>query len=125
MKKALVFVLLLVIFCAPLSFAASDKVCAAANSDRYFQAAGGKLARGVANTLFGWIELFRQPAINENAWEGVGKGIVQAIARTGSGVLEIVTFVVPQAKIPLPNPNCPLEMLASVQKTSTSTASGS
>ena len=111
MKKVLVLVMALLIACAPMSFAACQ-ICQAAGSSNYASAAGGKLARGVANAGFGWIELFRQPAINSNPWEGVGKGFVQTIARTGSGVLETATFLIPAAKIPLPSPNCPVCLLS-------------
>ena len=110
MKKALVFVIALLVIATPMSFAA-DMFCEAANSSSYLTAAGGKLGRGVANAAFGWVELLRQPALNENGWEGVGRGIVHTIGRTGSGILEVATFIVPQAKIPLLDPACPLDMM--------------
>ena len=112
MKKALVLMLVMLVACAPMSFAL-DKACELAASDKYVDAAVGKLGRGIANAAFGWVELLRQPAINENAWEGVGRGIVHTIGRTGSGVLEVATFIIPDAKIPLLDPNCPLDMLGS------------
>ena len=115
MKKALVLVIAMLIAFAPMSFAACQ-FCTWADSDSYVEGAAGKLTRGVANAAFGWVELLRQPAINDNAWEGVGRGIVHSIGRTGSGVLEVATFIVPQAKIPLLDPACPLEMMASTSK---------
>ncbi len=114
MKKVFVLVMALLVACAPMSFAACQ-ICTAADSSDYAKAAAGKLGRGIANAAFGWVELFRQPAINKNPWEGVGKGIVHTIGRTGSGILEAATFIIPNAKIPLPNPTCPLEMLGSAK----------
>ncbi len=111
MKKAIVLVLLMVIACAPLSFAACA-FCQKADSSNYGEAAVGKLGRGLTNALFGWWELFRQPAINANPWEGVGRGVVHTIGRTGSGILEVGTFIIPQAKIPLPDPPCAMDMMS-------------
>ena len=112
MKKVFVLFLTMLVACAPLSFAACS-VCDAAASDDYAKGAMGKLGRGLLNAGFGWVELFRQPAINENKWEGVGRGVVHSIARTGSGVLEAATFIIPQAKIPTPTPGCPLDLMHS------------
>lgn len=108
MKKLLVLAVVMVVACAPLSFAACA-ICNATDSGSYGKAALAKLTRGIANAGLGWIELLRQPVINENKWEGVGMGVIHTIGRTGSGVLEAVTFFVPQAEIPLPDPSCPLE----------------
>ncbi|MBI4358625.1 MAG: exosortase system-associated protein, TIGR04073 family [Candidatus Omnitrophica bacterium] len=114
MRKVFVLVMAMLIACVPMSFAACW-FCEHADSEKYVEAASGKLGRGVANAAFGWVELFRQPAINENAWEGVGKGLVHTIGRTGSGILEVATFIIPDAKIPLPDPTCPLEMTGAVK----------
>ena len=119
MKKVFALMLVILTVCAPISFA-MDAVCEAASSDNYISAASGKLVRGIANAAFGWVELFRQPAINQNPWEGVGKGFVQTIARTGSGILEVATFIVPKAHIPLADPACPLDMMASTKNNSKS-----
>ena len=108
MKKLLALVVVMVIACAPLSFASA---CPDPDSyNNYGKAAGAKLVRGVSNVALGWVELFRQPAINENKWEGVGQGIIQTIARTGDGALEAVTFFIPQVKVPVLSPSCPFEM---------------
>ncbi len=112
MKKAIVLTLILFLACAPMSFAMCS-ICQKAQSNSYVNGAIGKLGRGLSNAALGWIELFRQPAINENHWEGVGRGIVDTIGRTGSGILEVATFLIPQAEIPLPNPSCPFEMMGS------------
>lgn len=103
MKKGFALMLVMLVAWAPMSFAACA-VCDWAASDDYARASAGKLSRGLLNTAFGWVEFFRQPAINDNPWEGVGRGVVHTFGRTGSGVLEVVTFLVPGAKIPLPTP---------------------
>jgi putative exosortase-associated protein (TIGR04073 family) len=108
MKKLLVLVVVMLVACAPLSFAACA-ICNATASDSYGKAALGKLGRGVANAGLGWVELFRQPVLNENKWEGVGVGVVETLRRTGSGILEAVTFFIPQVEIPQLDPTCPLE----------------
>lgn len=112
MKKIIVLMLIMVIACSPMSFAMCP-FCEQAQSDSYVKGAVGKLGRGLSNTALGWIELFRQPMINENKWEGVGKGFVHTLGRTASGILEVVTFLIPQAEIPLPDPICPFEMKSS------------
>lgn len=112
MKKVFALLMVMLVACAPMSFAACP-ICNAATSDSYATAAAGKLGRGLSNAALGWVELFRQPAINENKWEGVGRGFVHTIGRTLSGVGEAVTFFIPGAKIPVPDPSCPFEMMKS------------
>lgn len=109
MKKAIALILVMMLAYSPLSFAMC-KFCEKAQSDKYVESAFGKLGRGLTNVAFGWYELFRQPQINENHWEGVGRGVVHTIGRTGSGILEVATFLIPQAEIPLPDPNCAADM---------------
>jgi putative exosortase-associated protein (TIGR04073 family) len=109
MKKVLALAVVMVVACAPLSFAACP-VCNATGSDNYGVAAAGKLGRGILNAGFGWVELFRQPIIRENKWEGVGRGLVHTVTRTLSGGLEAATFIIPGASIPVPDPACPLDM---------------
>ena len=107
MKKLLALVVVMLVAFAPLSFAGA---CPDPEAyDNYGKAAGAKAVRGLSNAALGWVEILRQPVINENKWEGVSKGFVYAVARTGSGVLEAATFIIPQAKIPVPTPSCPLE----------------
>jgi putative exosortase-associated protein (TIGR04073 family) len=62
----------------------------------------GKLGRGVANTLFGWLELpvnlhDRYDARNTagSLFTGIAYGVVKGLARTGVGVYETVTFLLP------------------------------
>jgi putative exosortase-associated protein (TIGR04073 family) len=110
MKKLLVLMVVMLVACAPLSFAGSCPN--PASHDNYAQAAGAKLFRGLTNAALGWVELLRQPVINDNKWEGLGHGVVHAIGRTGSGILEVATFFIPQVDVPVPTPSCPLEFNA-------------
>jgi len=103
MKRILqVFVVVGLIACASVSLAAQCPVCDAAASDGYASKFGGQLARGVANTGLGWVELFNQP-IREvkgggNVVVGVGKGIGHACLRTVEGLGEILSSPMPHAK---------------------------
>ena len=105
MKKVFVLMLVMFVVLAPLSFA--NSVCDSVNSPQYTKAAGAKLVRGVGNVALSWVEIFRQPAINENKWEGVGRGFWQAGVRAVAGAAEAVTFFIPHANIPQPSPSCP------------------
>lgn len=117
MKKAIALVVIMLVACAPMTFAAdagggTDAVCKWAASDSYPTAALGRLLRGVSNAGFGWIELFRQPTIAENKWEGFSKGVVHTVGRTLFGAIEAVTFFLPGVKVPEQSPACPLEMVS-------------
>ena len=109
MKKVFALLVAMLIACAPMSFAA-NWACDAAGSDVYLKAAGGKLIRGIENVAFGWVELVRQPMIQANKWEGVSRGVGEAVLRTLSGAVDAVTFFVPSAKIPLRAPACPTDL---------------
>lgn len=107
MRKVSVLALVMLMACAPLSFA---NVCDSVDSSEYLKATGSKLVRGVGNVALCWVELFRQPIINENKWEGVGRGILQTGVRAVSGALEAVTAIIPGVKIPQPEPPCPTDL---------------
>lgn len=61
-----------------------------------------KLGRGLSNTGMGWIEIFKgaQKVSDENGyWAGATwgpiYGLVNAAKRTGAGIFETATFVIP------------------------------
>jgi len=61
-----------------------------------------KLGRGVANTLFGWMELpvnlhdrYDERNAAGSLFTGIVYGVVKGLARTGVGVYETVTFFLP------------------------------
>ncbi len=78
------------------------QVCSKAGHDdaSYGAKAGTTLTRGAANTLFGWTELFRQPAdevkSGSSLLTGIAKGLGESLKRTGGGVGEILTFWTPK-----------------------------
>ncbi len=109
MKKVLVLLVALLVAVAPVSYAA-NWACDSATSDIYLKATGGKLLRGIGNAAFGWVELVRQPMIQDNKWEGVSRGIGHTILRTVSGAVEAVTCWVPKADVPAPAPVCPTDL---------------
>ena len=119
MKKVSVLAVVMLVALMPLSFA--NSVCDSVNSPDYAKAAGAKLVRGVGNAALSWVELFRQPMINQNKWEGVGRGFWQTGVRAVAGAVEAATFFVPGAKIPQPNPPCPTD-LVNVEKSETTKA---
>ena len=64
--------------------------------------AGSTLARGAMNTFLGWTEMIRQPAeevkAGGNVMNGIGKGVGQSVARTFSGIGEMLTFWTPKVQ---------------------------
>ena len=60
-----------------------------------------KLARGLANTAFGWAEVPKQAGIGAQEKqfpgliEGTLKGLVMGVGRTAAGAVEIGTFWAP------------------------------
>lgn len=109
MKKIVVLAVVMAAIFTPFSFA--NPVCDAVDSPEYLRAAGAKLVRGVGNLALSWVELFRQPIVNENKWEGVGRGFVHTGVRAVAGAVEVVTAFIPGAKIPQPDPSCPTELI--------------
>ena len=110
MKKILALTLAMVVVLAPMSFAA-NAVCDAVGSPQYLKSTGAKFVRGLGNVAFSWVELFRQPMIRENKWEGVGRGLAHTVGRAVSGALEAVTCFIPAIEIPQMDPACPVDLL--------------
>lgn len=88
----------------PLS--AGDKVvcpiCSKASNEStpYPSRAACTLVRGTANTLWGWTELIRQPALaakeGDNVLVGVAQGLGYSVKRTALGLAEVFTFWSPK-----------------------------
>lgn len=75
-------------------------------ADDYGSDVGAKLGRGVVNTATGWVEIPKN-IVNESnesnvamglTW-GLVKGIFQTVGRTAVGVVELVTFFIPNEEI--------------------------
>ena len=111
MKKILACAVVMLFLLAPLSFALAP--CQDVGSEDYLTATSAKLVRGVGNVAFCWVELFRQPTVNENKWEGVGRGIVLTPIRALAGAVEAATSIIPNASIPQPDPACPTDLVKS------------
>jgi len=78
-------------------------ICAHATEAAAYPAkAASTLGRGVANALFGWTELIRQPAqeakAGGNVLVGIGKGVGQGVGRTLAGIGETLTFWTPKVQ---------------------------
>ena len=86
----------------PVFAAGSCSVCNAAGSQSYPTKTVGQLARGVANTGLGWVELVNQPVKEVkgggNVLIGIGKGVGHTCLRMLQGVGEIITSPMPRAK---------------------------
>ena len=108
MKKLAALTLALMVAFAPMSFA---NFCESVDAPQYWKSTGAKFARGLGNVAFSWVELFRQPVINDNKWEGVGRGVVHTLGRAVSGALEVVTSFIPQVDIPQLDPSCPTDLI--------------
>lgn len=72
------------------------------NNATYASKASCTLARGAANTLFGWTELIRQPAqevkAGGNVFTGIATGLGKGVRRTFAGAGEVLTFWTPKTK---------------------------
>ena len=72
----------------------------------YSDKVGGKLKFGLRNVLAGWTEIFREPVeahkAGENVVVGFGRGVWNAVGQTVGGVIDVVTFPIPQIDVPLP-----------------------
>lgn len=98
--------ILCLLFMISFSVKAQDN----AATDAYFSKAGMKILTGVANVATGWLELPKNIILwNQReqsqfvGWtEGVLRGAVHTVSRTGSGALDLVTFWLPT--FPTPNP---------------------
>ena len=120
MRKIAVLIVIVSLAVMPLAFA---NICDNVGSDDYLKATGAKLVRGTGNILFSWVELFRQPVVNENKWEGVGRGVLHTGIRALTGAAEVVTAIVPGVQIPQPNPSCPSDLVNTETPTASSTSS--
>jgi len=93
-----------------LLFSATANAQEAMTVEHYFNRAGTKLVSGIANVATGWMELPKTISIwteKENdpltGWlEGIFRGVVHVASRTGSGALDVATFLLPTLPTPVP-----------------------
>ena len=75
-----------------------NKIQDGAKSDHYIAKAPSQLARGMYNVTFGWSEIVTdlfQPPFGVGTAMSPVTGPVTAIAKTGSGLVDLLTFWVP------------------------------
>ncbi len=110
MKKALI-ILAILVFASSLAYAAECKLCGNIKSGDVTKCWGSRLGSGICNTAFGWTEIFYRPgkvvAEGGNPIVGFFRGLGNAIARTGAGAVEIVTFWTPGESV-VSIDDCPL-----------------
>ena len=104
MKKILAGAVLMAVFLgATVSFAASPWASGANYQDKVTQ----KFGFGLTNLVFGWTQIVTQPMdynkAGKNVFKGAGVGVVNFLADTVGGALHLVTFLVPQIDVPLPD----------------------
>ncbi len=104
MKKAAVLLLAIaILFTASNAFAASPWTTQTSYQEKVLH----KLDFGVKNVLGGWTEIFRSPIKyhkdGKSVSEGALRGIGNALIDTAGGALHLVTFLIPQIDVPLPN----------------------
>ena len=118
MKKVCVFALIfLFIFGAAIISYAADDSTVGKDVASYRLSVGEKAARGTKNVLFGWTELPKRVVditkeTNNPIWglvAGVFQGTLKAVARTFSGVVDVVTAPIAPNEAPLMQPDINVE----------------
>lgn len=116
MKKFFVFAMVLLLIFGSSSFVfakSTDTAKVSGGVSTYRHQMGEKAARGTKNILFGWTELPKRivDITNESKnpiWgllAGVFQGTLKAVARTFSGVVDVLTFPIDADKAPLMQPD--------------------
>lgn len=71
-------------------------ICDRVDTGEYASKAGGRLIRGLGNTLTGWAELFVSPGKEmeqgSHFFTAVVAALGNAIGRTGNGIVDLLTF---------------------------------
>ncbi len=102
-KRMGLVIFALLVLSAPMTASAASSWAEGAT---YSEKVTGKLKYGVRNTLLGWTSLFREPMqasqAGENVFVGIGRGVWNAVGQTAGGIVDVVTFPLPQIDIPLP-----------------------
>ena len=110
MKKVLLAVIV-VLLLSGMAYAQCH-ICDGIASDNYGKKAGAKFLRGVGNTLFGWMELFVSPGREveqgSHVVTAVVAGLGNALERTSSGLVDVLTFWNPTKDEITTVKNCPI-----------------
>ena len=120
MKKVFLFVMVLLLISCSTSFLyakTADTATVSSDVSSYRLEVGEKAARGTKNILFGWTELPKRivditKESNNPIWglfAGTFQGTLKAVARTFSGVVDVVTAPIDPGKPPLMQPDINVE----------------
>ena len=117
MKRVFGIILMLLIIAGPVTLLHADESTLSDEQILYRQQVGDKAARGVNNVLFGWTELPKRVVditkeSNNPIWglfAGTFQGILKAMARTASGVGDILTAPIAPDKPAFVNPDINVE----------------
>lgn len=68
-----------------------------AEKKTYLGKTSGKLKYGLKNSLFGWMQMFKEAKETKynTEWEGFCTGIGRSVIYTASGLIQLVTFPLP------------------------------
>lgn len=109
--KKVIAILVIMLFVSSMAYAVDCKLCGNLKSGDTSKVWGSRLCNGLANAALGWTEIFFRPgkvtAEGGNPIVGVFRGIGNAVARTGGGVVEAVTFWTPGDPV-ISLDSCPL-----------------
>jgi len=96
MKKISIWLVIFTLVAAP----------AFADGGQCMQKCMGKAGDGLTNLALGWTEIFTEPydagKKGDNVLVGLGKGLWNAVGDTVGGAINLVTFFIPKATVPLP-----------------------
>ena len=120
MKKFFVFTMVLLLIFGSSSFVfakQADTTTTDSSVTTYRNQIGEKAARGTKNILFGWTELPKRVVdiTNETKnpiwglFAGTFQGTLKAVARTFSGVVDVLTCPIDADKAPLMQPDINVE----------------
>jgi len=116
-KKCIGIILMLLIVVGPITLLHAEGTTKAAAKVTYCQQIGDKAARGLNNVLFGWTELPKRVVditkeTNNPVWglfAGSLQGLLKAMARTASGVSDVLTAPIDPDKAPFITPEINVE----------------
>ena len=117
MKKCIGIILMLLIVVGSTALLHAEGTTKAAGQVTYCQQIGDKAARGLNNVLLGWTELPKRVVditkeTNNPIWglfAGTFQGLLKAMARTASGVSDVLTAPIDPDKAPFITPEINVE----------------
>jgi len=116
-KKCIGIILMLFMVVGPITLLHAEGTAKAAGQVTYGQQIGDKAVRGLNNVLLGWTELPKRVVditkeTNNPIWglfAGTFQGLLKAMARTASGVSDVLTAPIDPDKAPFITPEINVE----------------